>query len=79
MQMYKTRFQPIRPCSFVPPGASLVAEEEKELMERTNDQAEEKNVAAVPENDGGLSVDDLDTIAGGTISDPCEGGQIRNR
>jgi len=48
-------------------------------MERTNDQAEEKNVAAVPENDGGLSVDDLDKIAGGTISDPCEGGQIRSR
>ena len=64
---------------FRPAGRILVAEEEKELMERTNDQAEEKNVAAVPENDGGLSVDDLDKIAGGTISDPCEGGQIRSR
>jgi hypothetical protein len=47
-------------------------------MERTNSKTEEKDVPA-PENDAVLSVDDLDQISGGTISDPCEGGQVRSR
>jgi hypothetical protein len=48
-------------------------------MERTKSEKEEQEVPVVPENDGALSVDDLDKIAGGTISDPCEGGQFRGR
>ena len=48
-------------------------------MERTNSKTEEQDVPAVPENDTALSTDDLDKIAGGTVSDPCEGGQFRGR
>jgi hypothetical protein len=47
-------------------------------MEQTNSKIEEKDVPAVPEKGAVLSVDDLDKIAGGTVSDPCEGGQVRS-
>jgi hypothetical protein len=50
-----------------------------ETMERTNSKPEDQDLPVAPENETVLSVDDLDQIAGGTISDPCEGGQFRGR
>jgi hypothetical protein len=84
MQMYETRFQPAWPCSFAPLGASWLPKavhtgRGEPAMEQTNSKAEEKGAPAVPENDAALSVDELDKIAGGTISDPCEGGQFHSR
>jgi hypothetical protein len=48
-------------------------------MERTNSKPEDQDLPVAPENETVLSVDDLDQIAGGTINDPCEGGQFHSR
>jgi hypothetical protein len=42
-------------------------------------KAEEKTVPVAPEQDGALSANELDKVAGGRDNDPCEGGQFHSR
>lgn len=48
-------------------------------MEPTKNQVQENEPESLPDEDGALSPSQLDKIAGGRTSDPCEGGQFHSK
>jgi hypothetical protein len=67
-------------CSAGYAASRLPADTQGEItMEPTKNKVQENEPESLPEQDGALSPDQLDKIAGGRTSDPCEGGQFHGQ